>query len=77
MKILEGFYRAFRADSPWNTPFTHIPHSNVWFVRSAIREKLGIELDLDTVEDLLYEEGMAKVSDYGIPSWYVKKYGLR
>jgi hypothetical protein len=33
----------------------NIPHSDIFYIRVAIREKLGIELSLKEVEDYLKE----------------------
>lgn len=72
MGILEKFYDHL-AEKP-GSQLVHLPHSSVFYVRAAIEENLGVRLDPYDVERLLYEEGLLKAKDYGIPAWYRRKY---
>lgn len=54
--------------------YMHIPHSVVVLACVAVRDKLGIEVEVPEMEKILYEEGLLPATEYGMPYWYVKKY---
>jgi hypothetical protein len=72
MGILEDFYRVIADEN--NKQRVHIPHSSVFYVRSAIEARTGVYLQIPEVENLLYEEGLLPAKDYKIPLWYRRKY---
>lgn len=72
MGILEDYYRVLA--NPNSRQRVHIPHSSVFYVRSAIEARTGTYLEIPEVEKLLYEEGLLPAKDYKIPLWYRRKY---
>lgn len=49
----------------------------VIYTRALIEQDLGINLDYETVERYMDEEGMLSAKHYGVPDWYIRKYGLK
>jgi len=52
--VLEDFYLAVRTN---RLDSLHVPHSDVFFVRAALREKTGTLYPLDVVEKAMRQEG--------------------
>lgn len=73
MDLLDQFYEVVKtkeniADVMW------LPHSSVFYVREALRQRAGITFDLKAVYDAMYELGACHPNDYGIPAWYQRKW---
>jgi hypothetical protein len=47
----------FKAIHRDNLDNTHIPHSDVYYVRAALEKHTGYYFPLDVVEDAMHEEG--------------------
>jgi hypothetical protein len=72
--MLEELYKQLQED-PDRIPDLYTPPSYVYFVKRALDQKFGRVFDYKEVEKLMYEEGMLRAGAYGIPSWYILKYG--
>jgi len=59
--VLEEFYKNLLDEE--NPSRIHIPRSDVFYVREAIRQKTGEEYTLDHVERAMYLEGHLEASD--------------
>jgi|TARA_R100001510_G_C7641522_1_gene199125 hypothetical protein len=55
--VLEDFYRAIKEN---RLDTLHIPHSDVFFVRSALRERTGHTYPLQQIESAMRAEGWNK-----------------
>lgn len=54
----------------------YLPHSSVVVTQSLIKEKLGIDISLEDLNQVMYEEGILPAQEYGIPKWYINKWML-
>ena len=60
-----------------------LPHRNAYYAWVILRDDdnltsiLGRQVSLQEVEVAMYHEGMLPASEYGIPSWFRVKYGMR
>lgn len=55
--ILQGFYQAIRED---RLESIHIPHSDVFYVRSAIEGRTGKRYTLKLIETAMKQKGWKK-----------------
>ena len=55
--VLEAFYNAIRTNS---LDRLHIPHSDVFYVRAAIKARSGIKYSLERIEIAMKKEGWNK-----------------
>lgn len=55
--VLEDFYNAVRMN---RLESLHVPHSDVFFVRAALRERTGILFPLASVEAAMKKEGWSE-----------------
>ena len=55
--VLEEFYRALIDNNPRAASRVHIPKSDVFYIREAIRCNTGVKYTLDHVERAMYLEG--------------------
>lgn len=55
--VLEDFYEAVRMN---RLESLHVPHSDVFFVRAAMRERTGILFSLADVEAAMKKEGWSE-----------------
>ena len=55
--VLEDFYRAIQNNA---LDGLHIPHSDVFYVRSAIEGRSGIRYPLQQIESAMKAEGWSK-----------------
>jgi hypothetical protein len=67
-RVLESFYTdLIRAANSRNPDYVlnriHIPHSDVFYVREAIKNATGVEYSLDHVERAMYLEGYLSAED--------------
>lgn len=75
MDILEQFYQHLKDGTDFREMTLH--HSDIHYVRIAIREHTGVDLTHEQVDQLLYEEGLLPASRYGIPKWFRDKWLIR
>ena len=55
--VIEEFYKALANNNEAQLRRVHIPRSDVFYVREAIRQDTGIKYTLDRVERAMYLEG--------------------
>ena len=55
--VLEDFYRALIDNNPRAFTRVHIPKSDVFYIREAIKCNTGVTYTLDHVERAMYLEG--------------------
>ena len=55
--VLEEFYRALIDNNPRAASRVHIPKSDVFYIREAIKCNTGVKYTLDHVERAMYLEG--------------------
>ena len=55
--VLEDFYRALIDNNPRAYTRVHIPKSDVFYIREAIKCNTGVTYTLDHVERAMYLEG--------------------
>ena len=55
--VLEDFYKALIDNNPRAFTRVHIPKSDVFYIREAIRCNTGVKYTLDHVERAMYLEG--------------------
>jgi hypothetical protein len=55
--VLEAFYQALIDNNPRAFRRVHIPKSDVFYIREAIKCNTGVQYTLDHVERALYLEG--------------------
>lgn len=70
---LAQFYATLHRNGYFNSRAYNIPHSIVYVTSYALRER-GIVVDLNKLEDIMYDEGMLPAKAYGIPQWYIHKH---
>jgi len=61
--VIEEFYKALANNNEAQLRRVHIPRSDVFYVREAIRQDTGIKYTLDRVERAMYLEGHLKRHD--------------
>ena len=61
--ILENFYEAIADGDDITLSRVHIPISDVFYVRQAIKDRTGEEYTLDHVERAMYLEGWLSADD--------------
>jgi hypothetical protein len=61
--VVEEFYKALAAQDEGKLRRVHIPRSDVFYIREAIRQNTGIKYSLDRVERAMYLEGHLKARD--------------
>jgi len=55
--VIEEFYKALANSNEAQLRRVHIPRSDVFYVREAIRQDTGVKYTLDRVERAMYLEG--------------------
>jgi len=55
--VIEEFYKALANNNEAQLRRVHIPRSDVFYVREAIRQDTGVKYTLDRVERAMYLEG--------------------
>ena len=55
--VLEDFYKALIDNNPRALSRVHIPKSDVFYIREAIKCNTGVKYTLDHVERAMYLEG--------------------
>ena len=55
--VLEDFYKALIDNNPRTFSRVHIPKSDVFYIREAIKCNTGVKYTLDHVERAMYLEG--------------------
>ena len=55
--VIEDFYKALASNNTREFNKVHIPKSDVFYVREAIRNDTGVTYTLDHVERAMYLEG--------------------
>ena len=55
--VLEDFYSAVQAG---RLDSTHVPHSDVFFVKAAMEDKLNIKFTLEDIERAMRAEGWSE-----------------
>lgn len=55
--VLEDFYSAIQAG---RLDSTHVPHSDVFFVKAAMEDKLQIKFSLEDIERAMRAEGWSE-----------------
>jgi len=71
MGKLEEVYGLLEIGSPLHDKY---PCSAVFYASYLIRDNLGLRVDLETLEQVMYQEGVLPASEYKLPRWYAKKY---
>ena len=71
---LEAMYHAIQSNNRDALSRIEFYASDVHYVRAALKAR-GVEASLKQVRQYLYEEGLLPASEYGIPDWYIRKYG--
>lgn len=61
--VIEEFYRALVDGDGGRAERVHIPKSDVFYVREAIRQRTGTQYSLDRVERAMYLEGHLEAKD--------------
>ena len=61
--VIEDFYNALASNNTRAFNKVHIPKSDVFYVREAIRNDTGVTYTLDHVERAMYLEGMIDKRD--------------
>ena len=61
--VLEEFYAALTKHTPNFSRKVHIPRSDVFYIREAIRCNTGVQYTLDHVERAMYLEGHLSRND--------------
>mgnify|MGYP003637748039 CR=1 FL=1 len=61
--VLEEFYAALIDNTPNFSRRVHIPRSDVFYIREAIRCNTGVQYTLDHVERAMYLEGHLSRND--------------
>jgi len=61
--VIEEFYKALANNNEAQLRRVHIPRSDVFYVREAIRQDTGVKYTLDRVERAMYLEGHLKRHD--------------
>ena len=59
-QVIEDFYEAIASNNTRILNKVHIPKSDVFYVREALRSRLGKSYTLDHVERAMYLEGHLK-----------------
>lgn len=71
---LARLYELIKGEKEVSFSKYHIPCTAVVVTQSLVKEKLGITIDLPSLEKIMYEEGMLPAAEYGIPKWYADKW---
>lgn len=86
-KILNSLYHNLRRG--YYDPNMLLHHSDVYYVRAALMAKAWVllsgnspkivqdevsKMSLETLGNILREEGLLKYHEYGIPRWYARKW---
>ena len=61
--VIEEFYAAIADGDSKRLRRVHIPKSDVFYVREALRSRLGKSYTLDHVERAMYLEGLLEARD--------------
>lgn len=61
--VIEDFYLALVEGDGSKASRIHIPRSDVFYVREAIKNRTGVEYSLDRIERAMYLEGHLKAHD--------------
>ena len=61
--VIEEFYAALVDGNGSRAERVHIPKSDVFYVREAIRQNTGVRYSLDRVERAMYLEGYLEAKD--------------
>lgn len=61
--VIEEFYKALAGEDIARLSRVHIPRSDVFYVRAAIKANTGVEYTLDHVERAMFLEGHLPASE--------------
>ena len=73
---LQKVYDALKRNENLDFRQFYLPHSSVVVTQSLIKQKLGIDISLEELNQMMYEEGLLPAQEYGIPKWYINKWML-
>lgn len=72
--MLEILYKLLTRN-PTKLPNLYLPPSHVFYAKQRLDKHFGTVFKYKYVERLMFEEGLYPASSYGIPEWYIEKYG--